>query len=164
MKCHLQIKHDTLSDEGKRITRAIRKHKAAFQRAKEKYPAEAIRHNNAVVSMRAHKRYVVKPHARTTHLALGFLKGTAYAEMERFSRKDVNFGEIAGLAARFCTDAEFKQLPGKDNQALLGAFKDWEKAAGSHRNNMAKTHRIELAAAAAIRTEERAKQPAYVRT
>lgn len=74
-------------------------------------------------SLRHHRVHVVRPEARASHLARGFLNGVEYALMEEKTYHKVDFDRILSIAERFSDEAP---------QVLKQRFSEWRDNALNH--------------------------------
>jgi hypothetical protein len=140
-KTHLKIKIKTLADEGRYIhaeesklrgyTDKLRK-KAKKLAKSDPEQAKKLRqwadqHLSDRMDLMGHRKDIVRPAARTNLLAYGFLRGRSYAQMERYSEEEPNWGAIEATAKRFGGD--------------MVEYERWETAARSHFRNATRNER-----------------------
>lgn len=96
---HLRVKLKTLAAE----SRIIRKEeqKAKRRARNSSVPEMRAAYYQAYRHFRDHRRGVVRRAARHTLLALGFLRGKTYAELEPYSEKEPSWSHVHGNAVRF---------------------------------------------------------------
>ena len=129
MRSHLKVKVVSLSSEMTYIRRQEEKWKERARIARKKV-------NNATYAemnfwtLREH-RTELKVHARTAHLAYGFMKGVAYREMEAYCHgwrpgcrtSEPDWTRIAETVERFARGEH------DSTQAIMQRFAEWLEAA-----------------------------------
>ena len=80
----LRVKASSLAEEARIIRRAAKK-----QRGRTKW------------ELNHHRTTVIRPIARATHLALGFLRGRKYEQMEHKCRTEPNWDEVDRLIRKY---------------------------------------------------------------
>ena len=108
MSVELQIKSITLADEA----RTIRRKERAAKRRGDTDQIERLLH---------HRRHVVRPEARHTHLARAFISGRAYSTVEMTCRTTPDPARIATMVAKY-GKPEHKNLTSADRSA---GIVDW---------------------------------------
>jgi len=98
----LYIKRVNLQDEARLIKR---REKKLFTRGAEvarlkKIDTHTTRAHLTALSLKDHRKKIVRPTAREAHLAHGFLMGTPYARMEYKTYEAPGFGNVYELAMR----------------------------------------------------------------
>lgn len=112
MKTHLKIKAKSLAEEGRIIRLEERKqgprHKLVeYRRPSGKVVLKRIKvhdgHPDVRQSLREHRIRVVRPEARATHLAYGFLRGLGYRQVEKTVREDnePNWSRVVQLVSKY---------------------------------------------------------------
>ena len=112
MKTFLKVKTQTLAAEARIIRRLERN-------AKRRYGGE----HGLFKSLYQHRIGVVRSAARNHHLALGFLRGRSYRQMEDFARSTPDWQEIERQAIRFA---------GEEEQVVKQRFAEWLGEAKAH--------------------------------
>lgn len=84
---------------------------------------EEARNKHMRLGLMAHRRDVVRPEARATHLAYSFLRGKRYADIERHVRTDPDWGKIQKMVERYGT-FDWKAKPAEAER-----FQEWKKTA-----------------------------------
>ena len=117
-RAYLKVKLKSLAEEAKIIRKET-------QRAK----TGSIKNG-----LYLHRIHVVRPEARHTHLAYGFLRGKSYEQIERDARVAPNWDKVRKMVSKYGVHqagyawGEWKQSQ-KDKQELLEQFDQWvEKA------------------------------------
>ncbi len=108
MSIQLKIKIKSLAAEARFIrieelkARKMARANAAHQQPKESQVASDFRH-----SLHTHRTQVVRPEARSSQLAYGFLRGRKYSQLESSVRPDnpPNLKAITSMVERFGGDA-----------------------------------------------------------
>ena len=99
---HLKIKIKTLAAEASIIRHATLKAKKRVRWAKDQMEGaatlQAIKERNSLID---HRRLVVRPEARHSLLAYGFMRGTPYKAMERTCHEGPDWIRVATLVTRF---------------------------------------------------------------
>ena len=113
-RIHLKIKLATLKAESRFIRKEEQK---ALKRNRE---VQGGTFCERYEDLRAHRRGVVRPVARTNHLAYGFLRGVPYVAMESSCDKVPDMGRVKAVAKRF------------SNQWDEEAWGIWKTAAKAH--------------------------------
>lgn len=114
MHLHLQLKNAALAAEIRLIRRKEVARKRNLRKARD---ARRIQSDDGarskageplppdweapLTSIYLHRVNVVRPHARTNHLAYCFLRGTPYAECERLCYRKPNFEDVLKFALKF---------------------------------------------------------------
>lgn len=80
MRAYLKVKSKTLAAEARIIRLERQKARAAWRRKRENTSAQS-----RMIGLDQHRRGVVRPEARATCLAYGFLKGRTAVQMEQTS-------------------------------------------------------------------------------
>lgn len=111
MSIHLKIKTKHLAAEARIIKHEERK----LWRRNRKSPSE--RRAAAARGLREHRIEVVRTHARSTHLAYGFLRGRAYRAIEdRRTRSVPNWTEVERMVLKYGQE---------DSRVLKQRFERW---------------------------------------
>lgn len=78
-----------------------------------------------VIDLAAHRRFVVRPEARHSHLAYGFLKGRAYQQMEAkvHNREYPDFKRIEAMVSKYGDG---------DSRDRMQHFAEWVDQAKAH--------------------------------
>ena len=118
MRIHLKVKYASLAEEAKIIRRLERKALKRARRVKawsEQYPLT----NDAKVfqSLRCHRKEVVRPEARSTHLAYGFLRGRDYKQIESKCYNQPDWPRIEKLIEKYGEG---------DKRDLMQRFSEWK--------------------------------------
>lgn len=99
---HLKIKIKTLAAEASIIRHATHKAKARVRwtqaNGEGAAQLQAIKERNSLID---HRRQVVRPEARHSLLAYGFMKGTPYKAMENTCHEGPDWIRVATLVTRF---------------------------------------------------------------
>lgn len=99
---HLKVKIKTLAAEASIIRHATHKAKkrVRWTQANGEGAAQlqAIQERNSLID---HRRLIVRPEARHSLLAYGFMKGTPYKAMERTCHEGPDWMEVAKIVTRF---------------------------------------------------------------
>jgi hypothetical protein len=87
------------------------------------------------MQLRDHRKGRVRGAARTANLALGFLNGRAYAEVEQYTEVPPDFTKVEGTVHDFVIG--YKYFGEKRKDEITALFKAWVDAAQAH---IAATH------------------------
>lgn len=123
MKSHLKIKVQTLGAEC-RVAKSQERQwlrKAKKARAKQRDPKYAEAN---WFSIRQHRLAVIRKEARDSHLALGFLRGRSYEEMENVAYHAPDWKNIEGIVKRFSAD--------DDQRDIMQTFSQWKDTAEAY--------------------------------
>jgi len=125
MQIALKVKFDSLSAEARIIRKLenVKRHQAARARKKHGDSYEAG-HQAERISLHEHRIMCVRPEARATHLAQGFLRGHPYSAMERVSNTAPNFTRARELVLRYGNGSVTE---------LASRFDAWEEDARTYR-------------------------------
>ena len=115
MKIELKIKLISLGLEAQAIRRIERKLKS-----KPGYRVDGSNTRKAFTSIQNHRRNDIRRAARHSHLAYGFLRGRAYAEIERSTYTNPDWDQVSRIAKRFSDE---------DERVVLQRFSEWKSAA-----------------------------------
>jgi hypothetical protein len=127
MKIELKVKLISLGLEAQAIRRIERKLKS-----KPGFRIEGSNTRKAFKSIQDHRRQDIRSEARHSHLAYGFLRGRAYAEIERSTYTNPDWGRVLRIARRFSDEdqrivdqrfAEWKAQAGEEGRFLFGVAK-----------------------------------------
>lgn len=132
----LAIKASSLAEESRIIRRHERAQRKAAKRARlrENFPL-ADGFVNTAEQLRKHRTNVVRTEARSTCLAIAFLRGKAYEKVEANSRSVPDIEMIAGMLLKYGIDSPFLKealdnqettMPTK--QAILLTVRGWLKS------------------------------------
>jgi len=105
-RTHLEVKLATLAAEARIIKRKELKAKKWKRRAQDE--ARKERAANAFWSLRNHRLDVVRPEARAAHLALAFIRGVPYRNVEAFAYDPPNFKKIWHNVVKFAPENKIK--------------------------------------------------------
>lgn len=129
MHIYLKVKADSLAAEARIIRRLERQQRdrARALRARASSRDTLIPSLDAAEQRRLglyrHRTVDVRRAARTAHLALGFLRGRAYHEMERKTYAAPSFDEVEKLVRRYGEG---------DQRELVQRFANWLDDAKAH--------------------------------
>jgi hypothetical protein len=118
MRVYLKVKVASLAAEARIIRRLERQH-----RDRARQLAALQKPNSKMLDLRAglyhHRVNVVRPEARASHLALGYLRGRSYAEMEGRAK----------TAPRWARIIELIRVHGdiRDTETITNAVVEWRK-------------------------------------
>lgn len=100
------------------------------------------------LTLNKHRLYVVRPHARATHLARTFLRGDPYQKAEAYAMTRADFDEVFKVVKKFAFG-----WPGMHHadQLVAQAFERWKQEADAW-------HRSKEAIAAYLKAGEAARQ------
>ncbi len=125
MSTELKIKTKTLATEATYIRReeraAIKMARAAKEFQDRKQAAKSYKKYN---NLRDHRTRVVRPEARATGLARGFLNGRPYREIEASTRDDnePNWSAVDRMVSKYST------IP---SEKVMGRLKAWSRVAAT---------------------------------
>jgi hypothetical protein len=109
----LKIKGYTLAQEA----RIIKRYEKSLLRASRRHPELAAKRE----SLRCHNYLVVRPEARATYLAYGFIRGLSYKTIEPLRYTDPLWDRV---------EAMVKKYGSGDSRILLQQYAAWKDAAG----------------------------------
>ena len=110
MRIHLKVKSESLAAEARIIRNMERKYRKWKSRAQKKAYRKEGRERTYQgspklrESLRRHRIKVVRPEARHTHLAYGFLRGRRYRQIEprlRDSTPRPDWDRVAAMVAKY---------------------------------------------------------------
>ena len=125
MSLHLKIKFKYLSEESRIIKREELKLRRKIQSRIEGREARQLLRQ----SLHEHRKNVVRPAARSTHLAYGFLRGRSYRQMEDERTRTVpDWAAVEKMALRYGQS---------DSRDIKQRFEEWKSAATDDQNRHA---------------------------
>lgn len=88
MSIELKVKAKVLAEEARIIRKEERKAKAkaSWEKLKQNFRQARVEYDT-LESLNCHRKFVVRPEARATHLARAYISGKTYEEVEATCRK-----------------------------------------------------------------------------
>lgn len=115
----LKVKALSLSAEAviiRRLERKLAKARSAWNRSQNVHVRDKF------LSLQHHRKQVVRPEARATHLARMFLKGLDYLQVENKCNEAPNWKKVLELILRYGPSA-----PGWDKRDANQRFEEWRQ-------------------------------------
>ncbi len=120
MSIHLKIKSKHLASESRiiKLEETKLKRRIRYARLKSKNPNSLV---NSLNDLSSHRKAIVRSHARSTHLAYGFLRGKRYRRIEDSrTRTTPNWKEVERMIVKYGNE---------DQRVLKQRFAEWKSVA-----------------------------------